>query len=147
MSLAVLQKQMLALMDSQRPVHHVHSFFSPAASVAVAGPVSMEVNPEADASYATKFQAAYEKAVQAKRLDKTACVPPVLERFCSKHADKPFVQSATPWIRAQLDVCLVMLSNLAQVRSQCLLLYLLCLYSSAIAQPSWIAEVRSHHQS
>ena len=88
----------------ERPVHHAFAFFDSNESSDGADP--MEVDPVKEANYATCFKTAYEKAVLAKRVDKGAQVPDVRRRFCALNAAEPFVKSASPWLKSQLDVCL-----------------------------------------
>ncbi|CAE7546168.1 unnamed protein product [Symbiodinium necroappetens] len=88
----------------ERPVHHAFAFFNSNESSDGADP--MEVDPVKEANYATCFKTAYEKAVLAKRVDKGAQVPDVRRRFCALNAAEPFVKSASPWLKSQLDVFL-----------------------------------------
>jgi len=101
----------------ERPVHHAFAFFNSKESTEGADPI--EVDPVKEANYATSFKAAYEKAVLAKRLDKGAQVPDVRRRFCALNAAEPFVKSASPWLKSQLDVCLGLTSVVCVALLQC----------------------------
>ena len=89
---------------SAYPVHHAFAFFKSTETNENTDP--MEVDPEKQASYAASFKNAYDKAVQAKRLDKNQPVPDVSDRFSAKNVAQPFMTSASPWTKSQLDVCL-----------------------------------------
>eukprot|EP00439_Symbiodinium_sp_Y106_P000191 s6767_g1.t1 len=89
---------------SAYPVHHAFAFFKSTETNENTDP--MEVDPEKQASYAASFKNAYDKAVQAKRLDKNQPVPDVSDRFSAKNVAQPFMTSASPWTKSQLDVFL-----------------------------------------